>query len=288
MKLLDVKLNLSTPYHPQTDGQTERVNQSLKLYLRLYCNYLQDNWSKLLTLAEFSYNNISHSSTKYSPFFANYGQHPRALPIPDKPANTASPYADKYIQDISKIHNTLVTNINHANELYAKHYNAKRQTTPEFTVGSKVWIDTHNIRTTRPSKKLDYKKLGPFEIIQKISSHAYKLQLPKDIKIHPVFHVSCLEPYIENNIPSHIQSLPLPVTVNHELEYEVNHILDSRLIRKQLEYLVDWKGYDTSHRSWEPKSNLTNAANLIQAFHQLYPNKPKPLRVWFSEKELLS
>ena len=149
MKLLNVKLNLSTPYHPQTDGQTERVNQSLEIYLRLYCDYFQDNWSKLLTLAEFSYNNISHSATKYSPFFANYGQHPKALPITENSYNTVSPYAGKYIKNISKIHNTLVTNITHANELYAKHYNTKRQTTPEFTVGSKVWVDTSNIRTTR-------------------------------------------------------------------------------------------------------------------------------------------
>jgi hypothetical protein len=150
-----------------------------------------------------------------------------------------SPYAGKYIKNISKIHNTLVTNINHVNELYTKHYNVKRQTTPEFTVGSKVWIDTHNIHTTHPSKKLDYKKVGPFQVTEKISSYTYKLQLPKDLKIHPVFHVSHLEPYTEANIPSCTWSPPLPIIIDNEFEYEVNHILDSRYVRKQLEYLVD-------------------------------------------------
>ena len=288
MKLLNVKLNLSTPYHPQTDGQTERVNQSLELYLRLYCDYFQNDWSKLLTLAEFSYNNISHSSTKFSPFFANYGQHPKTLPIIENPGNSISPYAGKYIKNIEKIHKALVTNISHTNELYAKHYNNKRKEPPEFTVKSKVWIDTRNIRTTRPSKKLDYKKIGPFEIIEKISSHAYKLKLPKDVKIHPVFHVSRLEPYIRTQIPNRTQPPPMPIIIDGEIEYEVNRILDSRINKKRLEYLVDWKGYDASHRSWEPQSNLKKASSLIHAFHKLYPDKPRPLGTRSSEGELLS
>ena len=77
-QLLDMKLKFSTAYHPETDGQTERTNQTLESYLRLYCNYQQDNWSDLLPIAEFAYNNAPHASTQVSPFFANYGYHPRA------------------------------------------------------------------------------------------------------------------------------------------------------------------------------------------------------------------
>src|SRR5213079_1188157 len=76
-KSLDLKQRLSTSFHPQTDGQTERMNQTVEQYLRIYCNYHQDNWSELLSLAEFSYNNTQHTSIGCSPFYANYGYNPR-------------------------------------------------------------------------------------------------------------------------------------------------------------------------------------------------------------------
>ena len=78
MKLLDVDLRLSTAYHPQTNGQTERVNQTLEQYLRCYCSYQQDDWVNLLPLAEYAYNSATQESSKVSPFYANYGFEPDA------------------------------------------------------------------------------------------------------------------------------------------------------------------------------------------------------------------
>jgi hypothetical protein len=106
--------------------------------------------------------------------------------------------------------------------------------------------------------------------------------------MNPVFHISHLEPVIENNIPGRIQLPPPPIIINHKKEFEVNEILDSYIHWKRLEYLVDWAGYDTSHQKWEPAKYLQNAQQLIQEFHKCYPNKPRLCSAQSSERELLS
>ena len=75
-KALDMKLHFTSRYHPEGDGQTKRTNQTLEQYLWVYCNYQQDNWSKLLPLVEFAYNNAPNATTGVTPFFANMGYHP--------------------------------------------------------------------------------------------------------------------------------------------------------------------------------------------------------------------
>lgn len=129
-------------------------------------------------------------------------------------------------------------------------------------------------------KKLDHKRLGPFKIVEKISSHAYKLDLPTSMKIHPTFHISKLTPRtikgledIENReLPP-----PPPIVVNSNEEYEVDQILDSRMYRGKLQYKVKWKGYeDPSEDTWEDQENLENAQLATKQFHQDYPHKPSP------------
>ena len=100
--LLDVKLNYSTAFHPESDGQTERTNQTLEAYLRMYTNYQQDNWSDLLPIAEFAYNNSVHSATQLTPFFANYGYNPRATIAVD--IAVADPNAHDFSKSLSDLH----------------------------------------------------------------------------------------------------------------------------------------------------------------------------------------
>ena len=90
MKALGTDLSYSTAYRPQTDGQTERLNQILEQYLRCYVNYLQNNWLELLYFAEFAYNNSEHSATRMTPFYACTGQHPRALIVSNKDNKTSA------------------------------------------------------------------------------------------------------------------------------------------------------------------------------------------------------
>src|SRR5271167_1048341 len=108
LQLCDIKGNRSTAYHPQSDGQTERVNQVLEQYLRIFCDYQQDDWFKLLPLAEFAYNNAQHASTKTSPFYANYGYHPRCTLNVTSPNNrTGNPAAEHLIEKLKTIHSDL-------------------------------------------------------------------------------------------------------------------------------------------------------------------------------------
>ena len=108
------------------------------------------------------------------------------------------------------------------------------------------------------------------------------------MKIHPVFHVSLLEPISTDTIPGRKQIPPPPIILNNEIEYEVQKILDSRIKYKKLEYLVDWKGYDTSHRTWEPAINLSNTNQLVKDFHFMYPDKPRPHGARSERGDLLS
>jgi len=155
MNLLTIKTNMSTAFHPQTDGQTERVNQALEQYLRLYCDYLQDNWTELLPLAEFAYNNAQHSTTKVSPFYANNGRHPIAFPSELALPQSNSPTATDLAAHLVDVQNQIKENIKDITEQYAKAYNKKHLPSPDFTEDTKVWLIRKNIKTNRPSDKLD-------------------------------------------------------------------------------------------------------------------------------------
>jgi hypothetical protein len=132
-------------------------------------------------------------------------------------------------------------------------------------------MDARNITTQRPSKKLDWKRLGPYEVIKVISPWAYRLQLPKELHIHPVQPISRLSKAPEDPLPGQIETPPPPVVVDGEEEYEVEQVEDSRLFRCQLQYLVKWKGYD--ERSWEPAQSV-DGLQAIDTFHSEQPGKP--------------
>jgi len=169
-QLLGIKANLSTAYHPETDGQTEWVNQVLEQYLRVYINYQQDNWVNLLPLAEFAYNNTSHSATMVTPFFANKGFNPK-LEVSLEPV--VSDTAHQVATDLKELHRYLRDQISRALKQYEVHSASRCIPIPPFNVGDTVWLDAWNIRTTCPSKKLDHRFLGPFPIVEKVSSHAF-------------------------------------------------------------------------------------------------------------------
>ena len=273
---LGINPRFSTAFHPQTDGQTERMNQTVEQYLRIYCNYQQDDWSRLLPLAEFAINNAKQDSTNVSPFYANYGYHPRFSVTPlSSDQNTVVPAAHELANRFKKLHETLVDNVKIAQDTQACYYDAKHKQVT-FNPGDKVWLSSMNLHTQRPSKKHDWKKLGPFEIIERIGLQAYRLRLPESMKIHPVFHVSLLEPCHENTLPNHVQPPPHPVIIDNRNEWEVEEILDSRIFRRHLQYKVRWKGYSNSNDSWEPLEPLEHSLDLLHEFHTRYPTKRLP------------
>ena len=272
---LEYRSQSVTAFHSQTDGQTERINTILKQYLRIYSNYQQDNWSGLLSTAEFTYNNTISATTGMTPFFANYRFHPR-WEFNVKPDVKAPPPETvlEYVGSIKNLIEYLRLEIQYQQSIQAESANRSRLPAPNYKVGDEVWLHKRFINTTRPSNKLDHKRLGRFRIIEKISSYAFKLALPPSMKIHPVFHVSLLEPAATDPLPGQVNPPPPPIEVEGELEWEVEEILDSRKRRNKIQYLVKWIGDD--HPTWEPSEFLANAPALISDFHHHYPTKPRP------------
>ena len=260
---------LSTSFHPETDGQTERTNHTMEQYLRAYINYQQDNWVQYLALAEFAANNQESATTHCSPFFANYGYHPR-ISLEATPVGGAPDAATQ----LAAIHDFVRSEMRFSQDEYKEMADRHRLPAPRFLPGDLVWLDARHIRTIRPSSKLDFKRLGPFAVIEPVGTHAYRLDLPPTMKVHPVFHVSLLSAVSTDAIPGQ-QTLPAPpVYVDGEEEWHVDAILDSRIRRNKLQYLVQWTGW--TNPTWEPAEFL-DATSAVDEFHARYPAKAGPL-----------
>jgi transposase InsO family protein len=276
--VLGIKVSLSTAFHPQTDGQTERVNQVMEQYLRLFTSYKQDNWSGLLQRAAFTYNNSLHSAINMSPFFANYGYHPRGLDELEMQEEGTAPVVEK-VKSITEVHELCKRNIDLANATYAKYYNDKRREQDAFEVGDQVLVSLQNVQTRRPSKKMDIRFAGPYSILEKIGTRAFKIELPPTMKIHPVFHVSLLKPFHTPQIEGQAYDPPGAVEVDEAGQsFEVSSIIDSRINKRRLEYLVEWLGYEGTAESatWQPARDLDGCSELLETFHRDYPAKPDP------------
>src|SRR5258708_4679409 len=192
-KLLWMRLHFTSGYHPEGDGQTEHTNQVLEQYLRTYTNYQQDNWAMLLPMAKFAYNNATNVTMGVSPFFANKGYHLEFTA--DLQADTSSAEVQTFVADLEHTQAELKENITQAQERYQKNADKHRAEAPELKVGSRAYVKAKFFRTRQPSKKLLEKNLGPFDVIGKPGTHSITLRLPRQFhSIHPVFHVSQLEP----------------------------------------------------------------------------------------------
>jgi hypothetical protein len=223
-------------------------------------------------MAEFVYNNTPSSTTGVSPFYANKGYHPWLTIAFEKIPNSAVQLA---VANLAELHEYLKGEIRTANESAEKFTNMKRRETPKWREGQKVWLSTENIRTKRKMKKLDWKKLGPFEILERVSTHAYKLKLPTNLKgIHNVFHVNLLKLHEGDDLPGHNQGPPPPVEIEGDATYEVEQVLDSKYFRNSLRFLVRWTGYGPEEDSWEPLPNLDGAIEAVREYQAKHPGKP--------------
>lgn len=274
--ILGISSDLTTAYRPQSDGSTERVNQSLESYLRHYSSYHQDDWANLLPLAEFVHNNATHSATGVTPFMATFGYNPR-FDINLDYHRAESTVARIRAQDLKQVWEQMRIQITLANERAAKYFDNKHQAPPDIIAGSKVYISSKFIATKRPMKKLDHKRYGPYEVIEAISSHAYRIRLPASLKIHNVFHIDMLELHQDDPFLSRAQA-PGPIVESpYDDEYEIDEIIDSRIRRKRFEYLIKWKGYSGPEgQDWTSLEDLGNADEAQEEFHTKFPDKPTP------------
>jgi hypothetical protein len=262
---------MSTAYHPQTDRQTERVNQVLEGYLCIFTSRQQDDWDNFLPTGEFQYNNTVHSSTQQTPFMVDTGRHPRMGFETQQPWSTlelANEFAERIVLGIEEAKAALTK----AKDEYAMFYNHRCKPAPVFAPGDRVWLDGSDIATNRPSSKLSHQRLGPFVVEACIGHGAYRLKLPYHFRrLHPVFPMVKLSPAPPDPILGRRPAPPPPTTlVDGEEEYEVEAILDSRMRYHRLEYLLKFKGYDESHNQWEVHTQV-HAKPKITLFHRKYP-----------------
>src|SRR5579859_7215457 len=270
---LGVKSTMSMAHHPQTDGETERVNQEIEQYCRVYCNFQVDNWVALIPFMEFAHNARQHSATGKSPFEVWYGFQPEFIP----PVNFASkiPTVEERLCTLEQIRAEVTAALKVAAEIM-KHSHTTTATY-EFKPGDLVWLEGTNIHTTHPKAKLAPRRHGPFKVLSTWGVN-YKLQLPKSWRIHPVFHASLISPYKETTAHGpNFARPPAEIVQGEDEHYEVEEVLQSRLTpnKKGVQYLIKWKGYPSSENSWLPASQMKHAKILVQQFHAKNPRAPK-------------
>ena len=175
--LLGITISSSTAYHPQSDGQTEHVNQELEQYIQIFINEWQNDWDTLLPLGEFTYNNHIHLSTQHSPFFVNTGWNPHMGFEPHKRPSKLEAVNDFTNRMKSTLDEVWVALAKSKDDM-ACYYNQWWTPAQKFTVGEKVFLEALDISTTRPTKKFAHQYLGPYPIVHPVGSHAYRLKLP--------------------------------------------------------------------------------------------------------------
>jgi len=162
----------------------------------------------------------------------------------------------------------------------ARYYNCRCSPALSFSPGDMVYLDSEDTQTTRPSKKLSHRRLGPYPVERRVGKYAYHLVLPPPMRrLHLVFNVVKLSPAPDDPIVRRRRNPPpLPELVDGEEEYVVEKILNSRMFRRKLQYLVKWEGYGIEGNTWEYWDNLSHAPEKVTEFHTKNPGAPRRIR----------
>ena len=277
-RLLGIQTKLSTAYHPQTDGQTERVNQELEQYLRVFIDHRQEQWPNWLGTAEFAYNNKIHMATKVSPFKANYRQDPRMGFEGRRKGKFEA--VGNFVDRMRKIQEEAKAVLEKVQEEMKKFADRKWGEAEEYKVGDWVLLSTKDLKWQmigRRLEKLTEQFVGPYKVKGIILSNTIELDLPSSVKIHPVVNVSRVCLY-KDQVKGQKKILPKLVIIEGEEEFEVEKILNKRVIRGKEKFLVRWKGYTAEVDTWESRENLGNAKELVEEFEREYGEEAEELR----------
>jgi len=267
--ILKIGTRLSTAFHPRTDGQTERTNQSVEHFLRCFVDYQQTNWSEWLPLAEFSYNSSPHSSVASSPFFTSQGFEPRSIADSASGLATADTSVTDHASSLKAAHEAARLSLASAAERMASDGPIRT-----FAPGDMVLLDATNISTTRPAKKFDDRYIGPFEVLHRTGPVNYKLRLDsRRNRRNPVFHVDLLHPYHDPaTFPGRTDHSRPPPELDGS--YVVETIHDSRIRRRKVQFLVGWIGYPPDNLDWVSADDFDADDQLVNDFRALNPTKP--------------
>ncbi|MCO5590471.1 hypothetical protein L7F22_044441 [Adiantum nelumboides] len=257
---LGTQLCFSLAYHPQSDGQTERVNQVVEDIPRAYCSREPKKWIQFLPLVEFAYNSSFHTSIGMSPFKALYG-HECVSPLNFSNTTIRVEATKKMLEEMGERTKAIRQDIQDAKDRQ-KHYADQKRSYRKFKQGDKVFLRVRQKRSNLSLgkfKKLSPRYCGPYEVIKVLNDQAYKLKLPEHIKVHDVFHISLLKPYIPN--PNHVlDNEQIVMQKQGVLELQPDCILETREMtlrnRTIRVHLVKWKDYPTEDATWEDEVSL--------------------------------
>jgi RNase H-like domain found in reverse transcriptase/Reverse transcriptase (RNA-dependent DNA polymerase)/Integrase zinc binding domain/Chromo (CHRromatin Organisation MOdifier) domain/Retroviral aspartyl protease len=278
--ILEIKLKMSTAYHPQTDGQTERMNRLVEETLRHYVNPTQSDWDEHLPLVEFAINDSKNASIGTTPFKLNYVWDVRLPPnvglwdrcyekYESSDRNSRCPAAADYAKEMAGRLKRAKQLLSAAQSRQKQQADKKRKDVGYKAGGDWVMLDTRNLKfkgpqpddTKKSRGKLMPRFIGPYRIKALHGRAAVELEFPADMKgIHPVFHVSLVKPYIARAGTHPTAAPPPPILMDGEKYYEVDRIVNHRLVKKgkktTREFQVAWKGYDSDHNTWEKELEL--------------------------------
>ncbi len=265
-KLTGTKLAMSTAYHPQTDGQTERANRTVEEMLRAYVSPHHDDWDKHLVAVEFAYNSAVQASTGFTPFYLNHGHHPHTPSSLQSSSTIASQdvdadaFAKRLAQDLASAKENLAK----AQERQSSYANTKRRAY-KFTAGDKVMLShkfldhhafTRNIRGVKA--KFNPKQWGPFEVVEAVGPNATRLKLPEAWKMHDVINNSYLAPYRDGAgmYPGRSEPPPDPEVIAGEEHFRVEQLLNHRWFNNYLQFFVRYSGHTAADDEWQFAADL--------------------------------
>ena len=270
---LGATVSLSSGYHPESNGQTERANQEVEKLLRCLCSSHPASWSAMLDWAEYAHNSQVSSSTGYSPFQGAWGYQPPLFEVQEEAA--ASPSVRAFLLRCRRTWQAVRRQIQRAQASQALAANTRRIPEPRYKPGQMVWFSAKDLPIKGGKGKLTPRFLGPFPVEKVVNRVAVRLRLPAGLRIHPTFHVSRVKPVSSCALRPGEPAAPPPRWINGGEAYTVNRILEARRRGRGVRYLVDWEGYGPEERSWVPAPHILYPT-LITEFHDEHPDQPRP------------
>ncbi len=277
-KRLSISLRLFIVYHSQIDDQSERINQNVERYLRSFCSYMQNDWSKWLLMIEFVDNNVLFSVIFLTLFFMNKSFHSR-MSFDSDIIEYESIRERLQIARVEDIFDHMNKTLIFAREALIKtrkqmmNQANKHRKKINYKIESKMFLNRRNIVTARLFKKLNDKMLDSFQIIDFVDSF-YKLKLSETMRIHDVFHSELLRLVVNDSLSDQKNEPSKSIVVNDEDEWKIDDILNFRRYRRRLQYRVKWKNYDNDLNWYNADDDeFMNAQEMIDDFHIKYSRK---------------